>query len=157
MKNRKKLINLLLVVLWMGVIFWFSGHNAAESSQQSGAVLRQMHEYGATSLTQHEIRKAAHFGLYLVLGMLLYGLLRHYKASSVKKQLWLAVLAAALYACTDELHQLFISGRSSELRDVAVDTIGAAIGIGIYYIALTHLQALNKPGPKEPTKHIVDQ
>lgn len=31
-----------------------------------------------------------------------------------------------LYACTDEYHQLFVPGRSGQLRDVMIDAVGAA-------------------------------
>ena len=41
----------------------------------------------------------------------------------------LAVLISACYAATDEFHQLFVPGRSGEVRDVLVDTAGAVIGI----------------------------
>ena len=39
-----------------------------------------------------------------------------------------------LYTCTDKMHQLFISGRSGEFKDVLVDTLGAVIGLGLVFI-----------------------
>lgn len=44
----------------------------------------------------------------------------------------LAVLLASAYAATDEWHQLFVSGRDSDVRDWLADTIGATAGSGIY-------------------------
>ena len=44
------------------------------------------------------------------------------------KYLFLAILASALYACTDELHQLFVPGRTGQIFDVFVDTLGATFG-----------------------------
>ncbi|UYJ41604.1 MAG: VanZ family protein [Lachnospiraceae bacterium] len=35
-------------------------------------------------------------------------------------------MIAVLYACTDEYHQLFVPGRSGQLRDVMIDAVGAA-------------------------------
>ncbi len=40
-----------------------------------------------------------------------------------------AVLAAALYALTDEYHQSFVAGRTPSLRDVGIDTTGATAGV----------------------------
>ena len=37
-----------------------------------------------------------------------------------------------VYAFTDEVHQLFISGRTGELKDIIIDTAGATIGLLIY-------------------------
>lgn len=36
---------------------------------------------------------------------------------------------SVLYACSDELHQHFVPGRSGEIRDVLVDSAGVLIGI----------------------------
>ena len=37
---------------------------------------------------------------------------------------------------TDEIHQLFISGRSGEIRDVCIDSLGVITGIIILLIIL---------------------
>ena len=34
-----------------------------------------------------------------------------------------------LYACTDEFHQLFIAGRSAEIKDVLIDSFGSLTSI----------------------------
>lgn len=41
----------------------------------------------------------------------------------------LAITICVLYAASDEFHQLFISGRSGEVGDIAIDSIAASIGI----------------------------
>ena len=45
----------------------------------------------------------------------------------------LSSLFCFIYACTDEFHQLFVMGRSCEIRDVLIDTLGSFVGILIYY------------------------
>ena len=42
-----------------------------------------------------------------------------------------AFLIVVAYACTDELHQLFISGRSASIIDVLIDATGGFIAIFI--------------------------
>ena len=61
------------------------------------------------------------------------------------KYLSLAILASALYACTDELHQLFVPGRTGQIFDVFVDTLGATFGcllvLGILKIKQVRIKA----------------
>ena len=46
-----------------------------------------------------------------------------------------------LYAITDELHQLFINGRSGNFIDVLIDSVGGAIGIAVVYFAIRLAQS----------------
>ena len=55
------------------------------------------------------------------------------KKSLVKVSLQ-SLIFTFLYACSDEFHQLFITGRSGEFRDVMIDTIGGFIGSTILYL-----------------------
>jgi VanZ like family len=43
----------------------------------------------------------------------------------------LALLMAVLFSLSDEFHQSFVEGRTSTLRDVVIDTIGAGIALSI--------------------------
>ena len=55
------------------------------------------------------------------------------KTGVCRKGLWrlclLSFLVTAVYAATDEFHQLFVEGRSGAVSDVFVDSAGACIGI----------------------------
>lgn len=73
------------------------------------------------------IRKTAHFTLYLILGLLVYNVCK-----DNKKRIIISLFICIFYACTDEFHQLFVIGRSCEIRDVIIDSIGSFIGIVIY-------------------------
>lgn len=47
----------------------------------------------------------------------------------------LSLLMAILFALSDEFHQSFVRGRTSALRDVGIDTLGAALALfvaGLY-------------------------
>lgn len=99
------------------------------------------------------VRKTAHFTEYAILGLLFYLNLRHHsnqkqslRNHSSKKQslklFALAILFSALYACTDEFHQLFVPGRTGQPFDVLVDTLGATFGCLIVLVVQkirTHL------------------
>lgn len=54
------------------------------------------------------------------------------KYNGVKDILKLSILICMLYACSDEIHQLFVSGRSGKVLDVCIDTFGSLMGIFIY-------------------------
>ena len=44
-----------------------------------------------------------------------------------------AVLLAALYGVTDEFHQRFTPGRGARPLDVAIDILGASLGLALVY------------------------
>ena len=56
-----------------------------------------------------------------------------FQVYKIKHSLFVAVLFCFLYACGDELHQLFISMRSARILDVWIDTCGSLTGIGLVY------------------------
>jgi VanZ family protein len=66
------------------------------------------------------LRKLAHTAEFAVLAALLWRALRNEVA---------ALVVAVGYAATDELHQHFVRGRHGSPVDVAIDGIGAAIGL----------------------------
>lgn len=75
----------------------------------------------------HPLDWAGHFCLYGGLGALIAraAALRRWP---LRRLLWAGVLLSA-WAALDELHQLFIPGRSAEVGDWASDTLGASLGL----------------------------
>jgi VanZ family protein len=61
----------------------------------------------------------------------------------LRTQLFLSLVLATLYACSDEWHQGFTPGRTSSITDVFIDTAGAIVGLGASYLVRGRL-ALNK-------------
>ena len=71
-------------------------------------------------------QKVGHFVAYGFLCVLLFRALRYSCRPWVFH--WAPVIAlvlASFYGATDEFHQLFVPGRSGEVRDWAIDTLGA--------------------------------
>ena len=54
----------------------------------------------------------------------------------MKYPLAMSILFSFLYACTDELHQIFVPGRSAQFRDILIDTLGASFGATITYLTI---------------------
>jgi VanZ family protein len=122
---------LILLVLWLALIFYMSSQVATTSSGLSRIFVEPIQPYApsfAEDMLTTLVRKSAHIFLYFVLGILLFNVLRSYKLKA-KKLIGYSILFAGLYAVTDEIHQSFVPGRSAELRDVVIDTIGAALGV----------------------------
>ena len=93
------------IVLWAAVIFAFSSIPSLSSGLGTWDLI---------------LRKIAHLSEYAILGALL---LRAIQRPAV------AMLAGALYAVTDEVHQHFVRGRHAAWYDVLIDTVGIAIGM----------------------------
>ena len=141
----RKVIKIILVLLWMVMIFLLSKEVAVKSSKKSdGLIIKSVELFTGKSLSDQEkekvlkylvfpVRKCAHLSLYLILGILVISLLREYMVINTKLVL-LSLLICFLYACSDEIHQLFIPGRSGEARDVLIDTLGACLGVSFYYL-----------------------
>lgn len=141
----RKVIKIILVLLWMVMIFLLSNEEAVKSSKKSdGLIIKSVELFTGKSLSDQEkekvlkylvfpVRKCAHLSLYLILGILVISLLREYMVINTKLVL-LSLLICFLYACSDEIHQLFVPGRSGEARDVLIDTLGAGLGVSFYYL-----------------------
>lgn len=129
----KKYISIVLLIIWMIIIFLMSNSSAIESSNQSGLITTLINKI--LMLEHFEflnfiIRKLAHLFEYMILGILMINCLKNY---NIKNYFLLAIILCFIYACTDEIHQVFIPGRSGKIQDVLLDTFGSIIGIVSYY------------------------
>ena len=128
------------------MIFAFSMENAEQSDLRSGVFSRtvisilhpgyeQMEPDRQKTIydsIQHAVRKTAHFTEYLLLGFMIRLCLESWFGSRMKKLSPLALIgfsAGTAYACTDEMHQLAIEGRSGQWTDVLVDGSGVLAGV----------------------------
>ena len=85
-------------------------------------------------LVHHCVRKTAHCVEYSILAFLIWRVVRASAAVALQRpsrHFRLALLLAALYAATDETHQLFVPGREAAVGDVLLDTCGAAVGLAV--------------------------
>lgn len=141
----KRCICPVLLMLLMVFIFCMSAQPADESTMTSSRfclaaarlLFSDFAEWSAgtqTAVTEgltFIVRKAAHFSEYALMGFLWYIWL-----GNKRRNVLISFGATALYAMTDEFHQLFVPGRSGELRDVLVDSAGGAAGILAAFIVL---------------------
>lgn len=150
-ESRKKRIWLMrfLAVSWMIMIFGFSateGNESSETSHWVGRAIGRVFVSGFSEMSVEEqnewadridypIRKAAHASEYAVLAILIFFALEETFADKGKYLRYLtSLLLTALYAGSDEFHQLFVPGRAGTLFDVGVDTMGATVGLFILWL-----------------------
>ncbi len=141
----KKVIYPIVLITWMIVIFLFSNQNAIKSQSTSDQVASKIIDTVTTVLkqpitkkqknnliedTRILVRKTAHFTLYFILGIFMYLTLDSY---SIPKPLLYGILFCFLYAISDEIHQLFLAGRTAKIVDILIDTTGASIGNFLIY------------------------
>lgn len=136
MKKNLSTVFWILTVMCMAVIFYFSSRTATESASQSTWLLKIITGiFGENGFSDFIVRKSAHFLEFTGLCVLFNSAFYFTKG---RKMIIPSIICTSLYAVTDEVHQLFVEGRSCELRDWAIDTAGAVTGaIGfliIYYI-----------------------
>ncbi|HBJ2621894.1 VanZ family protein [Clostridium botulinum] len=131
--DKRKVINWILLILWMIIIFAMSNQPAVVSDKQSGLVITTLTNLGINmngifgELANFIVRKTAHFLEYMILGILILNVLEiHYTRQKIRL---LGVLLVFLYASSDEIHQLFVQGREGAFRDVVIDTLGGTFGI----------------------------
>ncbi len=146
MNKNKKMISWIMLIAWMGIIFFMSHQPGEVSSSQSELVLKifsflgiELNQYFG-ELATLVIRKTAHFSEYLILFLFAYNVSRFY--FTTKKARLYSIIFVFLYASTDEFHQYFIPGRNMVFKDVLIDTSGGVIGYLI--MKIVEIVKLNK-------------
>lgn len=126
------------VVVWASFISWFS--TGAFSAQSTNSYIDPVLRYVFGELSAETfrfahtvIRKSAHFLEYAVLAMLLCRALTPSGERPTLGTLVRAVVYCAVYACLDELHQLFVPRRTGSLYDSILDTVGATAGAALFF------------------------
>lgn len=145
-----------LALIWMCVIFAFSAQTKEESSAVSeGFSYRIVNTTGLffhlnldeeqlreiAAAIEYFVRKAAHMTEFAILAVLLYIWLDRWEIARIRRGC-LAAFLTMIYACSDELHQLFVAGRSGRISDVLIDSVGAALGTAVFLLAECAVNAL---------------
>ena len=121
-----RMLSALLALVWMATIFYLSSQPMPEIN------------LGFSSQD-----KLLHLGAYGLLSMLLLGGMPRRPDGYRLRQVLFAALLAALYGCSDELHQSFVPSRQMDGLDLVADALGALLGA----LALHTLSQRIKPAP----------
>lgn len=131
--NKKRILFAVLVIVWMITIFCFSNENGETSQGTSDIITNAIINVNQELEKNREtisfcVRKLAHFSIYFVGGILLFEFYSTFDVTK-KRIFGMSALTGICYACFDEFHQLFISGRSGQFRDVCIDSTGVLVAL----------------------------
>ncbi len=141
-------VRFLLLIGWVLFMYLHSMTPAELSTEESSRMLALitglLDQVGIRNqwLTEHILRKAAHFYEYAVFGLLLawnlqnHGSRRHRRREPGIGTVYPAALAVLAVPFLDETIQLFVPGRSAQVSDVWLDLAGGCFGILLYHLAL---------------------
>ena len=132
----------------MALIFFFSSREAEESSESSMLIAYYVVDTGDTlgfidistpeereyyaACVEGTIRKAAHMTEFGILSFTVwFGLI--FWTDSRKKLYIMTIAICVFYACTDEIHQIFVRGRYASPVDVLIDSVGAVLVLLLIY------------------------
>lgn len=115
------------------------------SSERSQAVMRALNHLldkaNLGPLSEHTVRKLAHFAEFTLEGFLLMLCLRVYTSHFVRHVSW-PLLGGMTTALMDETIQKFIPGRTSQVTDVWIDMGGVVFGLFVALILLLIVRAI---------------
>lgn len=140
-------VYLFLLFCLISAIWYFSSQTGEESSSLSRALVHWLHLERLPEI-QFLIRKAAHFSIYMVMGMLWY-LFYDALGFTPGYAVLAAVCFSVVFAGLDELHQTFIPERAGQLRDVVLDSIGAIVGTCLICVLQGHIHKHHHSSPDQ--------
>lgn len=123
------------------MIFAFSSESGSDSSSTSQMVVKMIYDFLRIfiknidyskfyNLAITPVRKLAHFSEFGLLGVMAYLNVKEYIKNNWIKY---AFIFCAIYALSDEIHQLFVANRNCSLIDVTIDSLGSLCGILIIH------------------------
>ena len=141
--RRSRSLSWLLLLLLMLIIYYLSSQPLEQTHQLSMSIAEKI--YAAQSFFRLEgdpdsisvekinwiLRKLAHFLLFCGMGIVSAYALDKTRLSWGRIT-FLTLMICTIYAASDELHQMYVLGRTPSLMDVLLDGAGAVVGIGIY-------------------------
>ena len=143
-----RIVSVVLLLALMATIFCLSAQEADESSSLSDGItvkiiegffpdfeeLSEIEQEEIIHDTTFYVRKLAHFSLYFLMGVFSFLAISSYKKIKLFLRFLFSYMFSVLYAVSDEIHQLFVPGRSCELRDVFIDSCGVVLALIVVFI-----------------------
>lgn len=129
----------LSLSIWIWIIFSASGQTGSESGQLSLLMMELLNKIGIRPQIwipsvnwQLVIRKAAHFSIYFIMGILIYKNLMDNHRNRVARGIIILIFGIIL-ASMDEYHQSLVPGREPSVYDVMIDSCGVLTGLCLIF------------------------
>ena len=123
------------LAVWLAAIFYFStdAMSAAHTSRFVEPLIRRLlpdASYETVYAVHVAVRKCGHVAEYALLALLAFRAVRSGRPEPFRPRWAVAALTiTALYALVDEYHQTFVSSRTGNLEDAAIDVVGAGAAL----------------------------
>ena len=144
--NVKKIISIMVVLMWMSVVFYFSNQQGEGSGNTSRTVskiivniidIQKQYTSQQTEeliqIVEPIIRKIAHYTIYAIGGIIIVNCVYQFY-NKEKRIIEVSAGIGILYAISDEIHQFVIPGRSGNIKDVIIDSLGILTGMAIFLL-----------------------
>lgn len=144
-----KYVKCIIAIICCIIIFSFSAVPATASTKQSkGLTYNVIKLLNGNKLSERDlekltkkinpvIRKIAHFSIYMILAIFTYMFIEELNTKSksekerLRKNILYTCIFCIIYAIFDEIHQIYVPGRTGKVIDVVIDTLGSCMGIAI--------------------------
>ena len=159
----KKHLRIILWSLAAGIavfIFIMSSRDSTQSSNTSSGFIKAVvdalphlknlsdeQKLNIVAEMQFIVRKMAHGAIYFLLGLVTSLAMLCYEIKLWKRPA-ISLGICLLYAVSDEIHQLFVPGRSGEIRDVLIDFTGALTATMLVLLVRFITVKKRKPRPE---------
>lgn len=159
MKQNLKYFLWILPITMMIVIFLFSHSQGEKSQELSTGVTQKIVEKTIDMMNEQlvaqerttliskwsgYIRKMAHFFEYALLAISMSIVLYNAHRIRTYRLYVLAWTVCVLYACTDEIHQLYVPDRAGRVFDVFIDSLGTVFGLICFGLTMVAINAIWK-------------
>lgn len=166
-----KVLMWLPAILMMVIIFRFSTANGEQSSGLSLKLTEQVvgvivdtvkldltpeENLELTESIHTPIRKLGHMAEYGMLAITIAFPLYFFHNRRGRKLIMWCEGIGIFYACTDEIHQLFVPDRSGQLTDVLIDSIGLTLGLLFFLLLLKFRRRNALRNPFKTAENIPD-
>lgn len=155
--KKKAFIYWIATLIWMFIIYLLSSQTASVSYKFSGNIanfiMNVIYDFSdllcikislpgivqTSNMTgtfydfNHFIRSLGHILIFFILGTFITNALIYSGVKGIKV-FFMSLLFCILYAISDELHQLYVPGRSYQVSDIILDTIGAVFGVSFIMV-----------------------
>jgi VanZ family protein len=146
-------------ILLMGIIFYLS--NLPEG--QVPYIIKPIVKFINRAMGIMKLRlpfpvdwlKVGHTVGYILLGSAFYFTVK--KLLKKRNTYFFALLFTFIYACTDEFHQIFIPGRSPEIKDILLDSTSAGAALVVIFLVNLFIQRRRTVSESQQKPEIEDK
>lgn len=150
----KRIIKVLICVIWLGMIFYNGSRPGEVSQKTSKEVIKvaskvinikttKIDESGINfSDINYYVRKNAHFFQYFIFGILLCNAIREFKLFKTS-EIFLLLFILLFFPVLDELMQKYITGRTSNIFDIVIDFGGGLLAVLISNISYRFIKSFS--------------